>query len=783
MLTGELDDVLLEPLRQAPDLFDNETLAALSQMPAMPGELSPSKICVFILVHTYYFTLSNKNMVEKHVFVSVLKEIIFKRKGGRSFSEMCNFLATRLSDGVGACFVAVLNKAKNVITKSFGAFFVKMRCFCCRLLKNSSLRSDDFLGCVIKDFGKYFWNMPDLALLSVTYECFRTYVNPRRIMRITRQPEKIAVDLSDSDSDDCGHTSGFDSSSSLSIEFNRYHVRSEPKIPVGMFARETELFAREQIAHIRLGTGQAYPFKLLDDWLLAMRNRYSRLYSLRYLHFLNSMRILNAHVAEIDLLESCSKIHCPEYGEDERAKGPKSRRRKFAPTAAIVQKFIFRAELMLQCGRRQMAKQLYSECLRASAIRHNNRMVASCLFPLTLLETGLNQVACFKSLLVTMKMIPSPGIPVLRFYIKHWLATIEIEHMLPTKRLNQLIGLAEEANKLMKTKDVFNDAPHLAMVANVALSSHALLCGNYEKANDLWINLQVQRANSTLATFLQGDVKAARKSLRSLKLTFREYEQSCHWRKCEASMDFASSYFKQDNAGCRDSLITLATFCPVEAKLKECALLLSNGEIGECQKLLVHIRNDCEEKRIYLFRWLLLAAETAGYQCGDTERMSSYVHILRQISVHQNDTNVPALIGLLQATIHLLRGDGNQLVLIGLDTLRMLDKRGSAFEQGQCRFLLSVGYLLEARQAVEAEEKEKALNTSAEHMTEAASLFGRAEAPYYEKVAVWYLAQTYHALGRWKLRNQKAETFLLLDEAHPGDCHMQFLAKALLVPK
>ncbi|KHJ40477.1 hypothetical protein D918_09439 [Trichuris suis] len=90
---------------------------------------------------------------------------------------------------------------------------------------------------------------------------------------------------------------------------------------------------------------------------------------------------------------------------------------------------------------------------------------------------------------------------------------------------------------------------------------------------------------------------------------------------------------------------------------------------------------------------------------------------------------------------------------------------------------------MKARKVVENEEKERMLITSVEDMTEAASLFSLVKAPYHEKVALWYLAQTYHALGRWQLRNENAEAFLALDEAHPGDCHMQFLAKALLLPK
>ncbi|KFD71784.1 hypothetical protein M514_13088 [Trichuris suis] len=432
-----------------------------------------------------------------------------------------------------------------------------------------------------------------------------------------------------------------------------------------------------------------------------------------------------------------------------------------------------------------MAKQLYAECLRASSIRHNNRMAASCLFPLLLLESGSKQVACFKSLLLTMKVIPNPGMPANLMDI--------------FSSLSQLTELAEEAANLMKTEDVFNDAPCLATVAKAALSSYALLFGDYKKAKELWTDLQRQRcfseklfegesacllgSNYTLALFLQGHIKAARSSLQSLKLSFREHELSRHWRKCEASMNFTSSFFKQDNANCKDNLVKLATFCPLEAKLKECALLLSNGELRECQRLLIHIRNDCEEKRIYLFRWLLLAAEAAAYQNCDSHRMSYYLSTLKQISIHQKDTNTSALIGLLEAIIHLLRGDADQLVHIALDALLKLSETGTAFEQGQCRFLLGIGYLMKARKVVENEEKERMLITSVEDMTEAASLFSLVKAPYHEKVALWYLAQTYHALGRWQLRNENAEAFLALDEAHPGDCHMQFLAKALLLPK
>ncbi|KHJ40476.1 hypothetical protein D918_09438 [Trichuris suis] len=255
--------------------------------------------------------------------------------------------------------------------------------------------------------------------------------------------------------------------------------------------------------------------------------------------------------------------------------------------------------------KREMAKQLYAECLRASSIRHNNRMAASCLFPLLLLESGSKQVACFKSLLLTMKA--------LRFYIKHWLATLEVEHMLPTKRLSQLTELAEEAANLMKTEDVFNDAPCLATVAKAALSSYALLFGDYKKAKELWTDLQRQRcfseklfegesacllgSNYTLALFLQLNFREI-----LCRGTSKQQEAVFKVLNCPfENTNFHAIGVNQDNANSKDNLVKLATFCPLEAKLKECALLLSNGELRECQRLLIHIRNDCEEKRIYLF--------------------------------------------------------------------------------------------------------------------------------------------------------------------------------------
>ncbi|CDW56266.1 hypothetical protein TTRE_0000454101 [Trichuris trichiura] len=437
MITGEIDDVLLEPLFQCPDLFDNETFAALSRKPVGPTELSPTKICVFLLVFVYYSVLPSRRILESSKFLNIIRDILFKGKGGHSFSELCSFLNASLSNENSAYLVTSLMKVMEPLTKDFSSFYVKLRSMCDRLIKYCQIPGDDPIA---KDFANFFWHMADLHLLTVMYEYFKAYVLPRNVARL---PEKVSDYTSDSESDGCRCTSGLDSSSSLSVEINRYHVR-------------------------------------------------------------------------------------------------------------------------------EMAKQLYAESLRASSIRHNNRMAASCLFPLLLLEKGSKQVACFKSLLLTMRVIPNPGMPA--------------NLMDVFSSLSQLTELAEEAAKLMKTEDVFNDAPRLATVANAALSSYALLFGDYRKAKDLWTDLQRQRcisdelfegesscllgSNYTLAMFLQGHIKAAKDSLQNLKLSFSEHEFSHHWRKCEASMDFTSSFFKQDNASCKDNLVKLATFSPLEAKLK-----------------------------------------------------------------------------------------------------------------------------------------------------------------------------------------------------------------------